>query len=176
MKRAFRTWTLKRGIAWTAVVLALGVTGVTVFGAQRLQPPPAPDASDDSLALPDVAAASASEATAGGGRGVTSDPFRPDRRPPTARYKIGGERNVTVAPRPEFQALGGIRLMGTVVAPGGGVAALQLPGGTTQLVRVGQAVAGFKLKRVGPGTAVLVGADTTITLRMSEAAQGGNAP
>jgi hypothetical protein len=64
-----------------------------------------------------------------------------------------------------------LRLMGTVVLPNGGVAVVAGAEGEGRILRVGQEMAGYKLVRVGPGTATMRGEDTTVVLRTAGAAQ-----
>ncbi|HEX5726141.1 MAG TPA: hypothetical protein VFX98_11785, partial [Longimicrobiaceae bacterium] len=108
---------------------------------------------------------------------VARDPFRADRKRPPGRYRMPGEA-VTLPETPAPVAMEApapvylFRLLGTVVMPGGGLAALAGQAGEGRVVRVGQEFEGFRLTRVGPATATLVGPDTTLVLQMDNPTGG----
>lgn len=95
---------------------------------------------------------------------IGRDPFRPDRRPATQRYRLPGE-----APPRTMPSVANWQLLGTASrADGRGIAAIATSGGRdARVYHVGDLVGEFRLVRVAPGTAVLAWQDTTITLTTS---------
>lgn len=88
---------------------------------------------------------------------VDKDPFHPERRRPTRRFRLPSERvqpgRRTAAPRVGLP--GSMRLTGTMVYPeGGGAAMLSQPGRPTRMVRVGEQVGELTLVEVGREQAV----------------------
>lgn len=88
-------------------------------------------------------------------RAVDLDPFHPERRRPQIRYELPGtalpekpEANVPVADP--------VELLGTVVVAGGRSFAMCQSSVGTQVVHVGEKIAGFTLKSVEQGSAVFV--------------------
>lgn len=86
---------------------------------------------------------------------VTKDPFHPERRRPGARFQLPADLAAAAARRPETQATEqSVRVIGTAVAPdGGGFAMCAWAGGSPRIVRVGEHVGAWVLKRVSPGVA-----------------------
>jgi hypothetical protein len=96
---------------------------------------------------------------------VERDPFSASRQRATDRYRLPGEAPLPgAAPR---AAIPMIQLHGVITTPNGdGLAALYAMGRTSQVVRVGQVFEGFRLERITGNEVVLVGQDTTLTLRL----------
>lgn len=93
---------------------------------------------------------------------IEVDPFREDRTPPAARYRIATSSLdsagtvVEEAPR--------VTLLGTVVAADGGSFALCQSGDDApRLVRLGQSIGGLLLQRVGQAQATFTMADGRLT-------------
>ncbi|WP_420130511.1 hypothetical protein [Longimicrobium sp.] len=123
--------------------------------------------------MPRVVPRTASSSDAAILTAVARNPFRPDRRRPSGRYRMPGE-----APPPDASALPvapaapvyNLRLLGTVVLPdGSGLAALAGQMGESRIVKTGQSFEGFRVTAVGNGSATLRGNDTTLVLRTTSA-------
>jgi hypothetical protein len=88
-------------------------------------------------------------------RAADLDPFHPERRRPQVRYELPGnapvEKPPATVPVPDP-----IELLGTVVVAGGRSFAMCQSSAGTQVVHVGEKIAGFTLKSVGQGNAVFV--------------------
>lgn len=96
---------------------------------------------------------------------VARDPFTPNRRPGAIYFPPGtaplpdsAPPALASAPEPYAPAGPSIRLVGTMLAPGGAVALLEGAGQPARIVRVGERVGDHTLTRVEPGRAVLVSA------------------
>jgi hypothetical protein len=153
------------------------LAAAAVIGAIRLAPLPTAATDDgmvavrraatvrpaaDSARIPEVLVLSA----------VSRDPFRPDRQRPSERYLLPSERRpAMLLQRPVLQ----VRLIGTVMGPGGGAAALQQPGRAPRMLEVGDSIDGYRLLRVEAGSAALQGPDTTITVRVDSLGPGAHA-
>jgi hypothetical protein len=149
--------------AFGALCLALLVLAAAAAGAARLDPLPVPAATPRAATLPEPASPPPSVLHAVLAA-VERDPFSPDRRRPAERYRMPGELPAAVIAAPARTT---IQLHGVVVLPsGGGLAALYAVGRSSQVVRVGQDFEGYRLASVAPGQVVLVGHDTTLTLRI----------
>lgn len=97
-------------------------------------------------------------------------PFRPERRPGPARYRLPGEE---LAERGGGGSSADLRLLGTVSsARGRGLAAFEAAGRTPWVARLGDTVEGLTLTKVARGLAVLEGRDSLIVLRL-DAFRGG---
>jgi hypothetical protein len=88
-------------------------------------------------------------------RAVDLDPFHPERRRPEIRYELPGtalpekpETNVPIADP--------VELLGTVVVAGGRSFAMCQSAAGTQVVHIGEKIAGFTLKSVEQGSAVFL--------------------
>lgn len=101
---------------------------------------------------------------------VESAPFSPQRRPPAQRFRMPGSD-----PPESFQSVdpglgagpaahgSGLRLLGTMVLPGGGgVALAHGPGEEPRLVRIGESIGGLTLRSVRLGAAVFTGPDGSV--------------
>lgn len=143
-------------------------------GARRLAELPDEGVAVAPEAMPQVAARTPDATDAQILRAVARDPFRPDRRRPPGRYRMPGEP-APVEPQPVFDyaaapAVPAFTLLGTVDLGGGrGMAAMGGQGGESRIVRVGEEIEGFRMVRVGPGTATLSNGDTTLVLKTSGA-------
>jgi len=86
---------------------------------------------------------------------VTKDPFHPERRRPGARFQPPADLAAAAAHRQDAQATEqSLRVIGTAVAPdGGGFAMCAWAGGSPRIVRVGERVGAWVLRRVSPGAA-----------------------
>jgi hypothetical protein len=83
---------------------------------------------------------------------LTSDPFRPERRPAPVPFRMPGEAlsgNDADQPAPAQS----IVLIGTAVSDGGGFAMCQIGSEPARLVRLGERLAGYTLRAVGQGRA-----------------------
>lgn len=100
---------------------------------------------------------------------VAQDPFNPERRRPGVRFRLPAQRAAASARREATQAIDtSLRLVGTAVASnGGGFAMCAWQGGNPRIVKVGEKVGDWTLRRVLPGAAEFVtSAGTTITVRV----------
>jgi hypothetical protein len=99
---------------------------------------------------------------------VRHDPFRPERRPPSERFRLPGEgepKSGDTAPTPA------IRLIGTAVIGDGGFAMCQRASEAPKLVRVGEKFGELTLRSVQQGRAVFRAADgTSVEVRVIPAA------
>jgi hypothetical protein len=100
---------------------------------------------------------------------VAKDPFHPERRRPGARFRLPGDRAFGVHRQPAASPAG-VRVIGTAAAPdGAGFAMCALMGGTPRIVRVGERVGDWTLKRVTPGAAEFATAGGgTIVVRIAK--------
>lgn len=159
---------LRRWERWSRLALAGAVVagvGTIVVAGVALRPIRLPDAvppeARSPLQVPDAAVRGASD------RGVlvavARAPFRPDRRPPAVRYQLPSQRRPAEPTRLPSPFLGS-RLVGTVLQPSGGLAMLDVPGRGSRVMAVGDSVAGFRLVKVGRGSAAFAGPDSLVTL------------
>jgi hypothetical protein len=106
-------------------------------------------------------------------RTVDRDAFHPERRRPTIPFRLPSEtaaaaaRSAASAPPPPPP----LRLVGTVITPGGDAFAMsQLGEETPRVVRVGGTLGGFTLRRIEPGRAVFTAPNgETTDLRVPKA-------
>lgn len=138
--------------------------------ARAVHVAPAPDpAQVPSLTVPETAPAAA-DTSAAWHLAVAKNPFRPDRRPPTQRFRMPGERVAAQSPVAALPAT--TRLNGTVVLPSGGYAIIAQPGRPDQIIRVGERFGGLTLRAVERGRAVFVAANgSSVVVTVP---QGGN--
>ena len=163
-------WTPANRIALGALAGAALLLFVAYAEARRVEPLPERPAARRAAAMPEVRPRAAAGSDAAILAAVAKDPFRPERNRPAGRYRMPGEAVPSAmappapvaAPAPVWN----LRLLGTVVLPGGGLAAIAGQTGESRVVRVGQEIDGFRLVRVTPGKARLEGNDTTLTLEM----------
>ncbi len=88
-------------------------------------------------------------------RAVDLDPFHPERRRPQIRYELPGAA-LPVKPEANVPVSDPVELLGTVVVAGGRSFAMCQTSAGTQVVHVGEKIAGFTLKSVEQGSAVFV--------------------
>jgi hypothetical protein len=160
-------WTPSNRVALGALAASLLLLGATAVQARRLEPLPEAPAPRRAVAMPRVSPRAAARTDAAILAAVARDPFRPDRRRPSGRYRPPGEAPPPAAPAaaPVAPAYN-IRLLGTVVLPdGSGLAALAGQTGESKIVKTGQSFEGFRVTRVGNGSATLQGNGTTLALR-----------
>lgn len=132
------TQSLVRAIVLTRLP-APSVARTTGETGQPNQPPPAPPALS-------VAA-------------VEQDPFRPERRRPSERFRLPGERAPDAGAAQPAPAA--IRLIGTAVIGAGGFAMCQRGVEAPKLVRVGEKFGDLTLRTVHQGRAIFRAADGT---------------
>jgi hypothetical protein len=87
-------------------------------------------------------------------RAVDADPFHPERRRPQIRYELPGSG--PEKPPASEPVADPVELLGTVVVAGGRSFAMCQSSAGTQVVHVGEKVAGFTLRSVEQGSAVFV--------------------
>jgi hypothetical protein len=103
---------------------------------------------------------------------VAKDPFHPERRRPGARFQLPADVAAAMARRRETEgAAASVRVIGTAVASdGGGFAMCAWAGGTPRIVRVGERVGEWTLRRVTPGAAEFTtSTGTTVVARIPKA-------
>lgn len=86
---------------------------------------------------------------------IDLDPFHPERRRPQIRYELPGSRAAEKAPE-SAPVADPIELLGTVMVAGGRSFAMCQSSAGTQVVHVGEQIAGFTLKSLEQGSAVFV--------------------
>jgi hypothetical protein len=160
-------WSRGATLAAVACAATLGVALVAAERAIRLDPLPRAVTPPRPMPSSQVSVRTAT------GRDVVRlavehDPFRPERRPPPARFRMPGEGPAGGA---DSAALGpelAMRLIGTAVtAPGRGFAMCQAGEAAPRLVRVGESFAGFTLRSVERGRALFRAPDgRTLDLRV----------
>ena len=139
-------------IAALATILAAGLAGWSVVRAVQVEDLPT---SADATALGDVQVAErARPPRVNIAAAVDADPFNPARQRPTEVYMLPGEMVVPAAtPRNEQ-----LRVLGTVVnTAGSGFAMCQLGSQPPTIVRVGEKIGPYTLKRVVRGSATFAG-------------------
>jgi hypothetical protein len=145
---AFRAKTLVR-LAGAAAIAAGVFAAVSVANAIRIDEPPGPA---DATALGDVQAASrAATSRVNIAAAVDADPFAPSRQRPLEPYRLPGELVEAPAPSRTQQ----LKVLGTVVVTAGtSFAMCQIGSDPPVIVRVGQQIGSYTLKRVTRGKAV----------------------
>jgi hypothetical protein len=165
---ALRDWTVPNLVGLAAVAAAGGVCLTTLAGAWSLDPLPAA-AAPTIDGFPAVARRAAADGLPSERFALLfGDPFQSDRAYPAAEYAAGAEApaDPTFVSAAPSQA---IKLQGVAFLPGGGgLAVLSVGGRPAQLVRPGQVVEGLRLARVDSAGATLIGADTTVVLRLPD--------
>ncbi|HYH83186.1 MAG TPA: hypothetical protein VEX86_25545 [Longimicrobium sp.] len=168
---ALERWTLFARAALGALAVSAALAGAAAAEWRQVRPLPAAPRARPVAAMPEVRVARHDASDQVVLAAVARDPFRADRRRPPGRYRLPGDPAPPSAPvgAPAFDPAPRVyayRLLGTVVlGDGGGLAALSGPTGEGKVVRVGQQIDQFRLARVTPGGATLVGSDTTLVLR-----------
>jgi len=103
---------------------------------------------------------------------IGKDPFHPERRRPGARFQLPADAAATLARGQESRATeASLRLIGTAVASeGGGFAMCAWQGGSPRIVRVGERVGDWTLRKVTPGAAEFATpAGTTVVVHVPKA-------
>jgi hypothetical protein len=167
-----------------ASVLSLSRTAEAVEPASADAPP---SASAEALAATSISArAAATEARAtNAGRtppdaripsdvlsmAVERAPFAPDRQPPAQRYLLPDqiEPPRRERPPPERPAPPQFRVLGTVAAPAGSVAVVQLADGKTRVMTVGQEMEGYRVNAIESGAVVMSGQGWDLTFAVADA-------
>jgi hypothetical protein len=173
---------------------ALGGAGLSVpslsQAAEAVEPAAGdapPSASAEALAATSIGArAAATEAPATNG-GTTSPvaripsevlsmaveraPFAPDRQPPAQRYLLPDqiEPPRRERPPPERPAPPQFRVLGTVAAPAGSVAVVQLADGKKRVMTVGQEMEGYRVNAIESGAVVMSGQGWDLTFAVADA-------
>jgi hypothetical protein len=154
-----------RGPLAAAVALAASValSAAALWSAVRLDPlPTAAPLAPPPLLTADTAGGARHRVAAGdsgatGGDALDNDPFDPDRQLPEA-YAAADPAPEIAGPPPVPVAV--VRLLGTVVLPGGrSFAVYQLPSQAPQTLRVGERIGTLTLVAVEPGRAIFRDAD-----------------
>ena len=133
-------------------ILAAGFAGWSVFRAIRLDELPV---AADATALGDVQVAERGRPPRVNiAAAVDADPFNPGRQRPVEAYMLPNELVVPAAsPRAEQ-----LRVLGTVVSTtGSGFAMCQLGSEPPTIVRIGEKIGVYTLKRVARGSATFTG-------------------
>lgn len=189
--RPMHDWTAQN-LAALAVLVAAGLVAAGVAQrevAARLPDTPPPPASAAGAKPAPPAARPATDAAVLNRLAletVARNPFRPERARPAGRYRLPGTgAPVGTAgspgaaappaqappPPPRRPPLPQFRLVGTVTLAGGkGLAAIQVAGGSSRVVNVGDSISGFRLEAVSAAEAKLRSADTTLVIRSSSPA------
>jgi len=144
--------TAGRGWVRTAAVatIAAGIfAALSAAQAIRLDELPGPA---DTTALGDVQPPSRKSTTRVNiAAAVDADPFAPDRQRPAEPYRLPGELVEAPAMSPAQQ----LKVLGTVVVTSGSSFAMcQIGSDPPVIVRIGQRIGGYTLKRVARGKAV----------------------
>jgi hypothetical protein len=100
---------------------------------------------------------------------VDHDPFQPDRSRP-APYRLPGEDLPVIASGPDLPPAPEFTMTGVVQMGDGGLALIQLPDQTPQVLGIGESLLGYRLERVGATSATLVGSGRTLELEIAAAA------
>jgi hypothetical protein len=146
----------------------------TLWRVTRVEPPPA-------IALPPVDPAAATRppwvAAYGLERVLTAvgkDPFHPARHRPGQRFHAPADQAVLAARHADQQtSANAVRLIGTAAGTnGGGFAMCTWQGNTPRIVRVGEQLGGWTLKKVTPGTAEFATPRGTVLVRVAKVGGG----
>jgi hypothetical protein len=87
---------------------------------------------------------------------VGKDPFHPERRRPTLRFRFPGE-GAPASATTDAPSSGSLKLIGTAIMPEGkGFAMCQVGAEPPKLVRIGERVGQLTLKGIEPGRAVFL--------------------
>lgn len=167
----FGGWTQENRIALAVLAASALLFASAVHGARRIAPAPEAGEARAVARMPDVAARAPAASETQILRAVARDPFRADRRRPPGRYRMPGSEPPPAQADPAGfgytppMASPVFTLLGTVIlGDGRGMAALSGQGGESRIVRVGEEMDGFRVVRVGNGTATLTDGDTTLVL------------
>jgi hypothetical protein len=102
---------------------------------------------------------------------VKRAPFDPDRQPATQRYLLPEEIAPPrrEQPPPQRPAPPQFRVLGTVVAPAGNVAVVQLADGKKRVMTVGQEMEGYRVAAIASGAVVMSGQGWDLTFAVADA-------
>lgn len=144
-------------IGGSAVALAISVAvgGWTLTRALELEPSPraASAVNEGRTARLTSRAGDARDLAAA----VEHDPFRKERRRPSVRYRVPGDAQPSVETAVLRAAPGALTLIGTVISAGGrSFAMCQLRAEPPRVVRVGDTIGAYTLRRVEQGGAYFV--------------------
>jgi len=168
---------LGRFASWSPADLALLALAVVLIGSATVRVALAARAQTqlrDSTASevprlpsrPDVLPETPAEAVVGA---VATDPFRPDRTAPPLRYRPGYDPAESARRGQERRSgIPQLRLRGTAVYDGGGLAVLEgVPAVRgARVYGTGDTIGDFRLTLVDGDSVVFVGADTTMVLKI----------
>lgn len=171
--RPLRRWDRWSRAAAAALAASAAVAAVSAATAWRVElPEPGRRTSGATLGVPEPPAPGRAAPDSLLRTAVSAGPFRPDRSAPGARYHLPSERE------PERdRADADMRLVGTAILPGRpGLAAFRLSAGGARVVRQGDRLEGYRVAAVAPGTARLVGPDTTVVLEVKDPGDRGGRP
>lgn len=141
--------------ALAALALSLGVLGWTARRALEVEEAGGAIAAPPESTITDVAPAAAPNA-AQVLAAVDSDPFHPERRRPTERFRLPGEA-ITAEVAAPTPAAAPLVLLGTVVlAEGRSFVMCQQGSDQPRIVRVGESLGDYTLRSVQQGHAVFV--------------------
>jgi hypothetical protein len=102
---------------------------------------------------------------------VERAPFDPGRQPPARRYLLPDqiEPPRREQPPPQRPAPPQVRVLGTVVAPAGNVAVVQLADGKKRVMTVGQEMEGYRVAAIESGAVVMSGRGWDLTFAVADA-------
>lgn len=154
-----------------ALALALGLVAWTLWGASHItisSPAGTPTGDPRPAPVPSPASGYSFQRVLAA---IGKDPFHPERRRPGQRFRLPGDQAALGASRVENQTMATtLRLIGTAVTPDGrGFAMCEVQGGTARIVRIGEQVSGWTLKRVMPGSAEFATPTGTVVVRVPKA-------
>ncbi|MDP1858414.1 MAG: hypothetical protein Q8K82_07085 [Gemmatimonadaceae bacterium] len=156
--RALRAHAGELGIATLFLVAAALVAERSLRRALELEPPTV-IAPPPNVRMPD----SISVRHGSGGdilAAVEMDPFHPERRRPTSRFRLPGDVALVGAPAATPSGDNSVRLLGTVLgAAGGSFAMCQRGAEPPRVVRVGQSIGELTLRQIEQGRAILTDAN-----------------
>lgn len=159
-------------VSGVALALALGLVCWTLWRATHFTiatPTGAPPGDPTPLSIPaPVSGYSLRRVLAAIGK----DPFHPERRRPGQRFQLPADAAAAVARGQESRTTeASLHLIGTAVASeGGGFAMCAWQGGSPRIVRVGERVGDWTLRKVTPGAAEFATpAGTTVVVHVPKA-------
>jgi hypothetical protein len=148
------TWSLRFAVG--ATLIGVGLVSASIWRAthfDKMLPARTPPSEKAAVQLVSYRGALASELD----DAVDLDPFHPERRRPQIRYELPG--SAPAKPPESAPVSDPIELLGTVLVAGGRSFAMCQTTSGTQVVHVGEKIAGFTLKSVEQGSAVFVSPD-----------------
>ena len=151
-----RVWVRSAGFA---VLAAAAFAAMSVAEAIRIDEPPGPA---DATALGDIQTGTRkSPPRVNVAAAVDADPFSPSRQRPEEPYRLPGELVEAATPSRALQ----LKVLGTVVVTNGASFAMcQMGSEPPVIVRVGQQIGSYTLKRVTRGKAVFASSSGEIEI------------